>query len=227
MSVPPSRIGRGRGWAGSRRVCECVHAQNDKSTRRRRLDIASGGRRDMRAWRTGRTRASPTQPPCLVEYATFKQKETPDSCPTAPQDWRTSAHRGAQKAKSQAQAANGAPGLYTLCLWPGPRSRRPSAIVSGSQHLPEGGLPRRRGTDAPPRLWIGVLRGREVSGSTRGAGTAVTAGGVPQLKVVSGRHSNTRKRPFRSGVAQAGTPWLTRTKALQYHPDPPVRLRAK
>ena len=29
------------------------------------------------------------------------------------------------------------------------------------------GLPRRRGADAPHRLWIGVLRGREVSGSTR------------------------------------------------------------
>ena len=43
------------------------------------------------------------------------------------------------------------------------------------------GLPRHRGTDAPHLLWIGVLRGREVSGSTRGAGTAVTAGEVPQL----------------------------------------------
>ena len=32
------------------------------------------------------------------------------------------------------------------------------------------GLPRRRGTDAPHRLWIGVLWGREVSGSTRGRG---------------------------------------------------------
>ena len=32
------------------------------------------------------------------------------------------------------------------------------------------GLPRRRGTDAPHRLGIGVLRGREVSGSTRGRG---------------------------------------------------------
>ena len=45
------------------------------------------------------------------------------------------------------------------------------------------GLPCRMGTDAPHRLWIGVLRGMEVSGSTRGAGTAVTAGEVPQLKV--------------------------------------------
>ena len=69
------------------------------------------------------------------------------------------------------------------------------------------GLPRRRGTDAPHRLWIGVLRGREVSGSTRGAGTTVTAGEVPQLKVVSGRHSDTRKRPVRSGA-----PWLTRRR---------------
>ena len=60
------------------------------------------------------------------------------------------------------------------------------------------GLPRRRGTDAPHRLWIGVLRGREVSGSTRGAGTAVTAGEVPQSKVVSVRHLDTRKRPIRS-----------------------------
>ena len=81
------------------------------------------------------------------------------------------------------------------------------------------GLPRRRGTDAPHRLWIGVLRGREVSGSTRGAGTAVTAGEVPQLKVVSGRHSDRRKRPVRSGA-----PWLTR--ALQYHPGPPVSSRS-
>jgi hypothetical protein len=43
------------------------------------------------------------------------------------------------------------------------------------------GLPRRRGTDTTQRQWIGVLWGRDVSGSTRGAGTAVTAGEVPQL----------------------------------------------
>ena len=85
------------------------------------------------------------------------------------------------------------------------------------------GLPRRRGTDAPHRPWIGVLRGMEVSGSTRtrGAGTAVTAGEVPQLKVASGRHSDTRKRPVRSGCSVANP------KALQYcpghGPGPPVR----
>jgi hypothetical protein len=39
------------------------------------------------------------------------------------------------------------------------------------------------------------------SGSTQGAGSAVTAGEVPQHKVVSGRHSNTRKHAYwsRSG----------------------------
>ena len=42
-----------------------------------------------------------------------------------------------------------------------------------------------------------------MSGSTRGAGTAVTAGEVPQLKVVSGRHSDTRERPVRSGYSVA------------------------
>ena len=46
-----------------------------------------------------------------------------------------------------------------------------------------------------------------MSGSTWGAGTAVTAGEVPQLKVVSGRHSDTQKRPVRSGA-----PWLTRRR---------------
>ena len=39
---------------------------------------------------------------------------------------------------------------------------QPSAIVSGSQHLPEG-LSHRRGKYTPHRLRIGVLRGREVS----------------------------------------------------------------
>ena len=64
-------------------------------------------------------------------------------------------------------------------------SRHPSAIGHrfGVTVPTGGGLPHRRGTDAPHRLWIGVLRGREVSGSTRGAGTAVIAGEVPQLKV--------------------------------------------
>ena len=66
-----------------------------------------------------------------------------------------------------------------------------------------------------------MLRGREVSGSTRGAGTAVTAGEVPQLKVVSGRHSDTRERPVRSGYSVANP------KALQYRTGPPVRLPAK
>jgi hypothetical protein len=37
-------------------------------------------------------------------------------------------------------------------------------------------------------------KGREMSGSTREAGTAITAGEVPQLKVVSGCHSDTRNR---------------------------------
>ena len=83
------------------------------------------------------------------------------------------------------------------------------------------GLPRRRGTDAPHRLWIDVLRGREVSVSTRGVGTAVTAGEVPQLKVVSGRHSNTRKRPVRTGYSVANP------QALQYCPGHPVCLPAK
>ena len=45
-----------------------------------------------------------------------------------------------------------------------------------------------------------------MSGSTRGAGTAVTAGEVPQLKVVSGRHLDTRKRPVGSGYSVAN-PW--------------------
>ena len=66
-----------------------------------------------------------------------------------------------------------------------------------------------------------MLRGREVSGSTQEAGTAVTAGEVPQLKLVSGRHSDTRKRPVRSGYSVANP------KALQYCPGPPVCLPAK
>ena len=47
-----------------------------------------------------------------------------------------------------------------------PNPPRPSAIVSGSQHLPERRreLPRRRGTDAPHRLWIGVLRAAKGEG---------------------------------------------------------------
>ena len=83
------------------------------------------------------------------------------------------------------------------------------------------GLPCRRGTDAPHRLWIGVLRGREVSGSTRGAGTAVTADEVPQHKAVSGRHSDMWKCPARSGYSVANP------KVLQYCPAPPVRIPAK
>ena len=86
----------------------------------------------------------------------------------------------------------------------GLQAYRPSAIGSGSQHLPDvGGCPAAGGqTHTPPRVWIGELMGREVSGLTRGAGTAVTAGEVPQHKVVSGRHSDTRKRPVRRGNEQ-------------------------
>ena len=98
---------------------------------------------------------------------------------------------------------------------------RPSAIVSGSQHLPEGAAPSQGDRRTSPAMWIGVLRGREVSGSTRGAGTAITAGEVPQLKVVSGRHSDTPKRPVTSGYSVANP------KALQHCPGPPVRLPAK
>ena len=43
----------------------------------------------------------------------------------------------------------------------------------------------------------------DVSGSTQGAGTVVTAGEVPQHKVVYGRHADTRKRPVRSGYSVA------------------------
>ena len=67
---------------------------------------------------------------------------------------------------------------------------RPSAIVLGPQRLPEGAAPPqgdRRTSPAMDRCAKGE-GGDEVSGSTRGAGTAVTAGEVPQLKVVSGRH---------------------------------------
>ena len=52
------RLGR------NRKLDRCVC----KSTRR--LDVASGGRRDMRARRTGHG-LSPTQTPCLVVYATL------------------------------------------------------------------------------------------------------------------------------------------------------------
>ena len=77
-------------------------------------------------------------------------------------------------------------------------------------------LPRRKWTDTPHRLWIDVLRGREVSGSTQGAGTAVTAGEVPQLKVVSGRQTRTRGNA-RSGL---GTLWLTRRCCSTLLPRP-------
>ena len=60
----------------------------------------------------------------------------------------------------------------------------------GSQHLPERTAPYARGQTQPHRLWIQRV-----------------AGGVPQHEVVSSRHSDTRKRPVRSGA-----PWLTRRR---------------
>ena len=90
---------------------------------------------------------------------------------------------------------------------------RPSAIVSGSQHLPEGAAPPQGGRRTSPAMdrcakgeggvWVNLPGGR---------GPPLQRVRFPsfELKVVSGRHSDTRKRPVRSGYSVA------KPKALQY-----------
>ena len=100
---------------------------------------------------------------------------------------------------------------------------RPSAIV-GRGHstydllVPEGAAPPQGGRRTSPAM-DRCAKGEGGVWVNPGAGTAVTAGEVPQLKVVSCRHSDTRKRPVRSGYPNP--------KARQYCPGPPVRLPAK
>ena len=79
------------------------------------------------------------------------------------------------------------------------------AIVSGSQHLPEGAaLPQGdiRTSPAIDRCAKGE-GGVWVNPGGRGRPAAVTAGEVRQKKVVSCRHSHTRKRPVKSGYSVA------------------------
>ena len=98
----------------------------------------------------------------------------------------------------------------------------PSAIVSGSQQTAPtgGGRPAAGGQTHLTGYGqvLGVLRGREVSGSTRGAGTAVTVSEVPQHEVVSGRHC-TRTRGNAPGWSQVWVLSVSNPWALRYFPD--------